>query len=75
MATKYYVRVNQPGRESDCEKWDMETTRKAEYTKYAKDELKKGAESVDVYASVKDQCTGTDDLSYIHSFYPEDFYL
>ena len=73
MAAKYYVKVNKKGVERDASKYDLITTRKAEYTRYAKDELKNGAESVDVHASVKDQCTDDELLSYINTFYPEDF--
>ena len=73
MTTKYYVTVNKEGVERDASKHDLITTRKAEYTKFAKNELKNGAESVDVHASIKDQCTGSELLSYIGTFYPEDF--
>ena len=73
MATKYYVTVNRAGKQSENDGYDLVTTRKAEYTKFAKNELKGGAESVDVHAVVKDQCTGKELLSYIGSFYPEDF--
>jgi len=72
MATKYYVTVNKIGKEPSSE-YDLVTTRKAEYTKFAKDELKNGAESVDIHAGIKDQCTGDENLSYVHTFYPEDF--
>lgn len=72
MAIKYYVTVNKEGAETDSTKYDLVTTRKAEYTKFAKEELKKGAESVDVHASYKDQF-GQDGYSYVHTFYPEDF--
>lgn len=73
MATKYYVTVNKAGKEPEGTGYGLNTTRKAEYTKFAKNELKNGAESVDVHAAVNDQCTGTELLSYIGSFYPEDF--
>lgn len=73
MATKYYVTVNKEGVEKETGKYDLTTTRKAEYTKFAKVELKNGADSVDVHASIKDQCTGAESLSYIGTFYPEDF--
>lgn len=72
MATKYYITVNKEGKEPSSD-YDMVTTRKAEYTKFAKDELKKGAESVDIHASYNDQCTGDAGLSYIGTLYPEDF--
>ena len=74
MATKYYVTVNKEGVEKVSESiYDLVTTRKAEYIKFAKNELKNGAESVDVHASIKDQCTGVELLSYIGTFHPEDF--
>lgn len=72
MAIKYHVTVNKEGTETDSTKYDLVTTRKSEYTKFAKEELKKGAESVDVHASYKDQF-GQDGYSYVHTFYPEDF--
>jgi len=73
MAIKYYVTVNKEGVEKDTSQYDLITTRKAEYTKFAKDELKNGAESVDIHASIKDQCMGSEYMSYIGTFYPEDF--
>lgn len=73
MATKYYVTVNKEGVEKDASKYDLITTRKAEYTKFAKDELKKGAESVDVHASFTQEIDKEPGFSYICSFYPEDF--
>ena len=51
MATKYYVTVNKEGVEKETSKYDLITTRKADYTKFAKNELKNGADSVDVHAS------------------------
>lgn len=72
MAVKYYITVNRSGKEPSSE-YDLVTTRKAEYIKFAKNELKNGAESVDIHASIKDQCTGTGLLTYVNTFYPEDF--
>ena len=42
MATKYYVTVNKEGVEKETGKYDLITTRKADYTKFAKNELKNG---------------------------------
>lgn len=73
MATKYYVTVNKEGVEKETGKYDLITTRKAEYTKFAKDELKKGAESVDVHASYTLPIDKGEGFAYINTFYPEDF--
>ena len=74
MATKYYVTVNKEGVEKVSEStYDLVTTRKAEYIKFAKDELKKGAESVDVNASYTLPIDKGEGFAYINTFYPEDF--
>ena len=73
MATKYYVTVNKEGVEKDTGKYDLITTRKAEYTKFAKDELKNGADSVDVHASYTLPIDKGEGFGYIKTFYPEDF--
>lgn len=73
MAIKYYVTVNKEGAETDSTKYDLITTRKAEYTKFAKEELKKGAESVDVHASYTLPIDKGEGFGYIKTFYPEDF--
>ena len=72
MTPKYYVKVNQPGQEESF-KYDFETTRKADYTKFAKEELKKGAESVDKYASYTPEIDKGTGFAYVNTFYPEDF--
>lgn len=46
MAIKYYVTVNKEGAETDSTKYDLVTTRKAEYTKFAKEELIDGGGNV-----------------------------
>ena len=74
MATKYYVTVNKEGVEKVSEStYDLVTTRKAEYIKFAKNELKNGADSVDVHASFTQEIDKGPGFSYIGSFYPEDF--
>ena len=73
MATKYYVTVNKEGVEKGTGKYDLKTTRKADYTKFAKNELKNGADSVDVHASFTQEIDKGPGFSYIGSFYPEDF--
>lgn len=73
MAVKYYVTVNKVGVEKDTSKYDLITTRKADYTKFAKNELKNGADSVDVHASFTQEIDKGPGFSYIGSFYPEDF--
>lgn len=74
MAITYFVYINKEDKENDCcKKADFTTTRKADYTKFAKQALKDGAKSVDVYANVKDQCSGHYFPTYVKTFYPEDF--
>ena len=74
MAIKYYVSVYKENEERDCEAgYDLVTTRKTEYEKFAKQALKDGAESVEVKAGCTDQCTGQKFLSLIKIYYPEDF--
>ena len=76
MAIKYYVTVYNESQERDSESiYDLVTTRKAEYQKFAKQALKNGAESVDVEAGCTDQCTGQKFLSLVKIYYPEDFNL
>ena len=60
MPIKYYVSVYSKDSERDCETgYDLVTTRKAEYKKFAKQALKDGAESVgwkpDAQTSVPDK--------------------
>ena len=73
MAKKYYITVNKEGVEKETDKYDLITTRKAEYTKFAKNELKKGAESVDVHASYTLPIDKGEGFAYINTFYPKDF--
>lgn len=73
MATKYYVTVNKEGVEKETVKYDLITTRKADYTKFAKNELKNGADSVDVHASYTLPIDKGEGFGYIKTFYPEDF--
>lgn len=72
MANKYYITVNKTEEELSL-KYDHITTRKTDYIKYAKQAIKNGAVSVDIYASVKNECDNAEYLSYIKTFYPEDF--
>lgn len=74
MAIKYYVSVYRENSKRDCEAgYDLVTTRKAEYEKFAKQALKDGAKSVEVEAGCTDQCTGQKFLSLVKIYYPEDF--
>ena len=74
MAITYYVYINKDTEASDsCRKSDLTTTRKAEYTKFAKKALKDGADSVDVWADIKNECDGSTYPSLVNTFYPEDF--
>ena len=76
MAIIYYAYINKESEESDSEKkYDFKTTRKSEYTKFAKEALKNGADSVDVWADIKNECDGTVYPSLVKTFYPEDFNL
>ena len=76
MAITYYVYIKKESEESDSEKkYDFKTTRKSEYTKFAKQALKDGADSVDVWANIKNECDGTVYPSIVKVFYPEDFNL
>ena len=76
MAVIYYVYITKESEESDSEKkYDFKTTRKSEYTKFAKEALKNGADSVDVWADIKNECDGTIYPSLVKTFYPEDFNL
>ena len=73
MPIKYYVTVNKKGVEKETAKYDLITTRKAEYTKFAKNELKNGADSVDVHASFTQEIDKGPGFSFVGTFYPEDF--
>ena len=74
MAIIYYAYINKESEESDSEKkYDFKATRKSEYTKFAKEALKNGADSVDVWADIKNECDGTIYPSLVNTFYPEDF--
>ena len=74
MAIIYYAYINKESEESDSEKkYDFKTTRKSEYTKFAKEALKNGADSVDVWADIKNECDGTIYPSLVNTNYPEDF--
>ena len=73
MKPKYYVRVNKADTDNNIDQYDLVTTRKAEYTKFAKEELKKGAESVDIYASYTPEIDKGTGFAYVNTFYPEDF--
>ena len=76
MAITYYAYINKNSEESDSEKkYDFKTTRKSEYTEFAKQALKDGADSVDVWADIKNECDGTIYPSLVKTFYPEDFNL
>ena len=74
MAITYFVYINRESEESDSEKkYDFKTTRKSEYTKFAKQALKDGADSVDVWADIKNECDGSTYPTLVTTFYPEDF--
>ena len=74
MAITYFVSIINESEESDSEKkYDFKTTRKSEYTKFAKEALKNGADSVDVWADIKNECDGTMYPTLVNKFYPEDF--
>lgn len=73
MRPKYFVRVNKNDIETISDKYDLETTRKAEYTKFAKQAIKDGAESVDIYASFTPHIDKGTGFGYVQTFYPEDF--
>lgn len=76
MAIIYYVYITNESEESDSEKkYDFKTTRKSEYTKFAKEALKNGADSVDVWVNIKNECDGSIYPSLFKTFYPEDFNL
>jgi hypothetical protein len=76
MAVIYYVYITNESEESDSDKkYDFKTTRKSEYKKFAKEALKNGADSVDVWADIKNECDGTIYPSLVKTFYPEDFNL
>ena len=71
MRPKYYVRVNKEGVDTIPDQWDLETTRKADYTKFAKQALKDGAESVDIHALVKTESDGAVYMCYVTTFYAD----
>lgn len=74
MAITYYVYINKDTEADDCcRKADLKTTRKTEYTKFTKQALKDGADSVDVWADIKNECDGSTYPTLVKSFYPEDF--
>jgi hypothetical protein len=76
MAITYFAYITNESEESDSDKkYDFKTTRKSEYTKFAKEALKNGADSVDVWADIKNECDGTIYPSLVKTFYPEDFNL
>ena len=74
MAITYFVYIINESEESGSEKkYDFKTIRKSEYTKFAKEALKNGADSVDVWADIKNECDGTMYPTLVNKFYPEDF--
>ena len=69
---KYYISAYKNGEPVTTDGYDFTTTRKSEYKKFAKQAILEGAESVEVQAAYKDQCTGDEALSLVEVIYPEE---